>query len=159
MSKENKKSRFQWIVDAAIDKGEINGYKYYMCNAPHSDAINGYIVFPKKPVREDGYKGILSYVPVHGGITFCEHDVGQSIYGFDTVHYDSHEYPRTDKEWIKGQITIMLNGILKAAEVEQKYLRCVSNEGKAKWAQLVQDLQPEQSNNFGVMLNILSGKL
>lgn len=146
-------------MSIAVESGEIDGYKYYIVPAPFEDALNGYIVFPKRPVREADYNGILSYVPVHGGITLCDQEGDEVMYGFDTVHYDSHNYPRNNHGWIKEQITVMLKGILKAAEVEAKYLKCVSNKGKAKWAQMVQDIQPEQGQNFGVMLNMLSGKL
>lgn len=158
MSKEEV-NRVNHIRNLAIEQGEIDGYKYYIVPAPMEDALNGYLVFQKCPVRETGYDGILTYVPVHGGITFCEQDGKKVMYGFDTLHYDSKEYPRTNPEWIKEQIEIMLKGILVAAKVESRYMKAVTNKGKAKWAQMVQDIQPEQSNNFGTMLNLLSGKL
>lgn len=37
----------------------------------------------------------------------------------------------------------MLKGILMAAKIEDKYNRCVTNKGKAKYCQMVQDIQPE----------------
>lgn len=156
---ENKKQALEILTELAVETGEVDGYRYLIVPAPMESALNGYVVFPKKPVRENDYNGILSYVPVHGGITYCHHEKEVSIYGFDTLHIGSNEYPRSDKEWIKSQIQVMLAGILKAAEVEVKYLKCVSNRGKAKWAQMVQDIQPEQGKNFGVMINLLSGKL
>lgn len=153
------KDKFKWLYDKAVEIGEIGEYKYFIVPAPMEGALNGYIMFDKKPVKECGYSGIISYVPVHGGITYCEHDENCSVYGFDTLHYNSEQFPRTDTNWIKQQIEIMLNGIIKAAEVETKYLKCVSNKGKAKYCQMVSDIAPETEYNFGVMINLLSGKL
>lgn len=132
-----KKDSIEFMENKAIEVGEIEGYKYMILPAPMEDALNGYIVFPKCPVRESDYNGILTYVPVHGGITFCHHYPEGTMYGFDTLHHDSHEYPRTDKTWIKEQISIMLKAILVAARVEKNYLKAITNKGKAKWAQMV----------------------
>lgn len=156
MARENY---IQYLRDHSVETGEIEGHEFFIVAAPSEGALNGYIVFSKKPVKEKGYRGILNYVPVHGGITLCHHEDGKIVYGFDTLHYDSKEYPRTNPEWIKEQILIMLKGIQKAAEVETKYLKCVSNKGKSKYAQMVQDIQPEQGKNFGVIINLLTGKL
>jgi hypothetical protein len=153
-------SRNALIKDKAVEVGEIDGLEYWIVPSPIEDALNGYVVFPKKPVREDGYHGILTYVPVHGGITYCEHDRIGSVYGFDTLHCDSDKFLRTDPRWIKRQIEVMIKGIRKAAEVEAKYLRCVSNRGKGKYAQMVFDtLEGDKEMNFGMMLNILAGRL
>lgn len=149
----------QNIKSLAIEKGRIDGYEYWIVPAPSENALNGYVVFPKRLVRERDYRGILTYVPVHGGITYAREDELGMVYGFDTLHYNSDSKPRTNNEWIKQQCEIMLKGILKAKEVELRYLRCVSNRGKAKYAQQVSEIQPEESNNFGVSLNILEGKL
>ncbi len=35
----------------------------------------GYCTFPNRPVREQGYRGFMTYVPVHGGITYAEQEV------------------------------------------------------------------------------------
>jgi hypothetical protein len=148
-----------YIKEHAVKAGQIEGFDYYIVPAPFEGTLNGYVVFPNKPVRESGYDGIVSYVPVHGGITYCHHEKEGSIYGFDTLHCDSADYPRTNESWIEEQITIMLHGIQLAAKVELKYLKAVTNKGKGKWAQMVQDLQPEQSKNFGVMIKLLSGQL
>lgn len=157
MAKENY---LNYLKEKAVETGVIDGCEYFIVPAPMENALNGYAVFKNKPVRENDYNGILAYVPVHGGITLCHHEKdGKVVYGFDTLHYNSQEYPRTDKEWVKGQISIMIAGIKQAAKVELKYLKAVTNKGKGKWAQTVQDIQPEQGQNFGVMLNLLSGQL
>jgi len=150
---------YNYLKSHSVDTGKIEGYEYFIVPAPIEDALNGYVVFPKKPVRESDYNGILTYVPVHGGITLCEHCKEGSIYGFDTLHCDSESFPRTDKEWIKSEIKVMIDGILKAKEVELKYLKCTTNKGKAKYCQMVQDIKPETEHNFGVMINLLSGQL
>lgn len=157
-------TRTTHIRDGAIEVGEIEGYEYFVVRSPcrSEEALNGYVVFPVRPVRERGYGGILNYVPVHGGITYAEEDDRGMVYGFDTLHCDSDKKPRTDPRWIKAQCQIMLAGVLKAAEVEAKYLRCISNRGKAKHAQAVQDVVPEggrEDLGFGAMINLLSGEL
>jgi len=53
------------------------------------------------------------------------------IYGFDTAHSDSENYPHTDKEWIKKQCEKMIKGIKMAAKVEKKYLLAKTNEEKS----------------------------
>ncbi|KKL56665.1 hypothetical protein LCGC14_2243170, partial [marine sediment metagenome] len=103
--------------------------------------------------------GILTYVPVHGGITFARETKFGTVYGFDTAHLDSEKLPRDDHKWIKKQCKIMIDGILKAAEVEDNYLHCKTNKGKAKWAQMIQDINPSEGYNFGVGIKLLSGEL
>jgi len=94
----------EYLRGKSVETGEIDGHEFFIVPAPMESALNGYVLFKKKPVRENDYNGILSYVPVHGGITLCHHQKEGSVYGFDTLHYNSHEYPRTDHEWIKEQI-------------------------------------------------------
>jgi len=154
-----KQNNNEHIKSLAIEVGIIDGYEYWIVPAPMEGGLNGYVVFPKRPVREEGYNEILTYVPVHGGITYAEEDNGRMVYGFDTVHSNSDKFPRTDKQWIREQCSIMLKGILKAKEVEAKYLRCISNKGKAKYAQMVRDISPEAELNFGEMLILLAGRL
>lgn len=121
---------------------------------------NGYVTFPKRPVREVGYSGILSYVPVHGGIIYAnENKDGSMEYGFDTLHSNSHEFPRDDEDWIMDQIKAMAEGIIRASEVEDKYLSCKTNKGKAKHAQYVAGDTPPSELGFGAMINMLSGQL
>lgn len=66
-------------------------------------ALNGYVAFNKRhsplPVRDRGIgDGILAYVPVHGGITYINKDQTACVFGFDTAHYNSECYPRTEQE-------------------------------------------------------------
>ena len=151
--------RNDFIKKQAVWEGEILGLRCFIVPAPMEDALNGYVEFPKRPVREQGYEGLLTYVPVHGGITYANEDEDGMIYGFDTLHHDSSSKPRSNKEWIKKQIEIMIKGILLAKKLEAKYLRCITNKGKAKYAQQIMNLQKEESMNLGVNINLICGKL
>lgn len=146
------------IKKIAIECGEIDGYEYWITECPYG-GLNGYICFPKRPLRETGYSGILDYVPVHGGITYSSEDHLGMLYGFDTAHCDSDKFPRCDSSWIKSQLKIMLDGINKAVEVEDKYLTCKTNKGKAKHCDAVRSVAPETDLAFGAIINFLSGKL
>ncbi len=145
-----------------IVTGEIEGQVYFIVNSPSSfGGYNGYALFDKCPTIETGYNGILTYVPVHGGITFVEYFKEGVVYGFDTAHYNSEQFPRHDLEWIKGQIAVMIRGIRQAAKVEKKYLVAKKNETRAKYAQSVQDVDTSGGDtwNMGVALNLLSGQI
>lgn len=131
---------------------------YRIITGGYGGGFNGYIAFPKRPVRELGYEGILAYVPVHGGITYAEQkEDGSMEYGFDTAHSHSDQFPRTDVSWIKEQLRELAEGIMRAAEVEDKYLSCKTNKGRAKHCDYVQGDGTELG--FGAMINLLSGKL
>ena len=83
----------------------------------HLAGLNGYIVI------KDVTYGNLSEraeaeVDVHGGVTYCGIYKDGVIFGFDTGHYNSNEYPRFSKMWIKKEIKKMLDGILALNESE-----------------------------------------
>lgn len=150
----------EWTKDA-VQVGEYEGIATCVLKAPY-EGLNGYAYFPSRPVREEGYDGIVAYVPVHGGITFARPTKdGGIIYGFDTGHCDSDKFPRYEPEWIMGQIAAMISGLKRAAEVEQKYLKAMTNKGKAKHISYVYDTEPDKAGgySFGIMLNLLGGKL
>ncbi len=129
--------------------------------------LNGYIVFPKRPLKEPGMDGIVVYVPVHGGITFAEQMDEGFAYGFDTAHLESEQFPRMDPVWIKEQCLVMLMGILRAQEVEKKYLKCTTNHGRLKHVEKVIEVGEMQglegadktSMSMGALTNLLTGKL
>lgn len=158
-----KQSRAAYIKSTAVETGKIEGsdgkqYEYWIAPAPMEGSLNGYLVFPEKPVKEKDYMGILVYVPVHGGITFCEHCELGSVYGFDTLHHDSDKKPRKDPAWIRKQIKVMLDGILLAAELEDEYLTG-DRDKKIEIAEKLQKLQAEECLNTMVRINLLSGEL
>lgn len=121
---------------------------------------NGYVIFPQKPVIEPGYEGILTYVPVHGGITYAEHDELGSIYGFDTAHPRWRNEPTRDKGWTKQQLDIMIRGILRAAALEEEYLKADGdNKRRAEIVDQIRDITPGAELNFGEMINLMFGEL
>jgi len=129
---------------------------------PHG-GYNGYVEFRRRPVKEETYNGIVTYVPVHGGITYSYHaeDKSCSVYGFDTAHYDSDSYPIRNRDWIRHQIFVMVDGLLTAQMYEKAYLKGKNNNNvKMKYADRVSGSgSKEQRMNFGVMLNLLGGSL
>lgn len=160
---KEKERRENYPASEAIEEGEIDGYRYWIVDNSKRGmcGYNGYVAFPKRPTIEEGYGGILTYVPVHGGITYASEGKFGMVYGFDTAHSDSEEKPRMDKKWIKMQCEKMIKGILKAAEVEKKYLTAKKQETKAKYAQVVLDTDEtkEDHYNFGIGIAALSGRL
>jgi len=162
-TKERQEEMDNFPESLAVASGKIGTHRYWICNPPTGGigGCCGYISFAKRPVIEKEYHGIMTYVPVHGGITYAEEGKFGMVYGFDTAHCDSEKFPRNDHEWIKKQIRKMLEGILVAQKVEKKYLFAKTEEEKAKYAQMVLDTDTEKENgkSFGVMMNILSGNL
>ena len=162
----NTEKKVSWLQEQTVETGSINGYKYFILMAPpygKDGAMNGYVVFPKKPLRQDGYDGLAAYVPVHGGITYAKEVAGEGfVYGFDTLHYQSELSPVDDKEWIKGQCKIMVNAILVASKVEAKYMKCLTDSGKYKYCQMVRNAAEKPENapiNMSETLRLMSGKL
>ena len=125
---------------------------------------NGYIRFPTRPVKDPSCEGILAYVAVHGGITFAqEQDDGSMLYGYDTNHVFSGDYPTDDPEWHRQQCQVMLDGILLAVTLEDEYLLAEGDqEARGKIAARLYDSTPlELRSEFGlgVMLKIICGDL
>ena len=152
-----------YIKSLAVKKGTISvdkkKYQYWIVPSPFPGSYNGYVVFPKRPVKQREYEGILNYVPVHGGITYANYDKLGMVYGFDTNHYNSDNFPKEDFKWIKQQCEIMIEGILIASDVEKEYRKSKSNKEKTEYIQKVADINPTNDLGFGAMLNLLSGKL
>lgn len=143
-----------------VEEGRIGKLKYKILNG--REGLNGYITYPKRPVKETGYGGIVTYIPVHGGITFAkQEDDGSFTYGFDTAHCNSNEYPRNSTEWIKGQLELMVRAITLAKKLEDKYLLAEGdNEKRGDIVQKVIDLAGEDySRPLGVNINLICGKL
>jgi len=128
----------------------------------------GYVRFPRRPVKEKEYGGIITYVPVHGGITYAkESEDGSVVYGFDCAHCGDWSFVNPGgKKWTLEEVKLeaekMAEGIKLAAEYEKHYLQCTTNRGKAK---VVDEFHRELgvrfdvTDNFGAMLNLLSGEL
>lgn len=128
----------------------------------------GYCVFLKRPVIEQGYKGLLTYVPVHGGITFArETKEGKMVYGFDCGHAGDETDPRCwDELWLTHEVETMALAILIAAKYEKAYLLAEDNEAKAAVIQAFIDKTTDilewdldVTDNFGAMMNVMFGRL
>lgn len=166
--------RNQQIKDIAIASATIDGIECWAVPSPlyqdfldgkypglrQLSGLNGYACFPAKPVKEPDYDGILSYIPVHGGITYAHHDELGSVYGFDTGHIDSDYVQRIDSTWIFSQCEVMIRAIKLAATLEDQYLLAEGDNAKrAEICQQICDIQPSQSQHMGVMLHLLGGQL
>lgn len=103
----------------------------------------GYVTFPKRPFREQGYDGILTYVPVHGGITYAhEEKDGSFTYGFDCAHSGDktlnpyRSFDSIDHFWATEEVVAETEKLARSLQVaikyEKRYLTNISNKGKAK---------------------------
>lgn len=70
-----------------------DGIDFYLCrNYRMGGTWCGYARFAVKPVKEKAHGGILTYVPVHGGISWAKPSPdGSWVYGFDCGHIDDRE--------------------------------------------------------------------
>lgn len=154
------------LPNNALHTREIDGVLAYIHPSPARDrghgGLNGYCLFPPGALalQEPEYWGILSYVPVHGGITYRQDGPEGTIFGFDTAHCDSDEFPREDPEWIFEQCSIMIQGIKLAASLEAEYLGESENSPrKIAICEQLLALAPSTAPSMGVMINILSGRV
>ena len=145
----------------ATETWERDGVTYSIVYHEGMGQPCGYCRFAKRSVREEGYDGILAYVPVHGGITYAERDDdGSIVYGFDCAHYNSP--PAPDTAWLHEQCELMARAILAAKPYEKRYLRCVSQKGKAKVLdEYLESIgaNADEALGFGAMINLLCGEL
>lgn len=125
----------------------------------------GYVRFETRPVKIQGYSGILTYVPVHGGITYCDEDEAGVVYGFDCGHAGDQERPELkDMEWLGTECFKMGRAIQVAAGFEDRY-EASEDEARALVIQeyheelLKQGIEFELMDNFGAMINVMFGKL
>ena len=127
----------------------------------------GYCTFPLRPVKEQGYRGILTYVPVHGGITLANNEEEEMTYGFDCMHCDDDANPlMKDINWLKAECERMALAIQVAAKYEDAYLEAKDSKEKAsvldeyhKELSAHSDIKFDLRDNFGAMLSVLGGEL
>ena len=127
----------------------------------------GYVVFPARFTVEDGYNGLLTYVPVHGGITFAEERADKSMaYGFDCNHCDdAGKDILRDRDWLVAECERMAIGIVAAKQCEQDYLLSADSEAKSavirKYHEHVSTLGADfdLQDNFGAMIRVFCGEL
>jgi len=93
-------NRDEYPANSALKTWTVGDLDFYIvdCRGSH---LCGYVRFPERPVKERTYHGILTYVPVHGGITYADQKDGGMVYGFDCGHAGDEERPETkDPEWV-----------------------------------------------------------
>ncbi|RDI73337.1 hypothetical protein Gocc_2937 [Gaiella occulta] len=126
----------------------------------------GYARFPRRPVAEDGYDGILTFVPVHGGITYAREDTdGSMVYGFDCSHYgDWTDSDRSGRVWEEDEVAEetrrMARGIKAAVAFEQPYLWAATPEERASVLDDYHESLGEPvdiSDNFGAAIKLIGG--
>jgi hypothetical protein len=152
------KTWFNGEIEFILVRNDSLFTNYYYC---------GYCVLPERPVKETSYNGILTYVPVHGGITLAkELESGKMVYGFDCAHVDDEYNSDTwDIDWLTKQCENMAFAIEVASAYEDEYLNANGNKGKADvidryHGNLKDDgIEFDITNNFGAMLNLLCGEL
>jgi len=125
----------------------------------------GYVRFPTRPVQEEDYEGILTYVPVHGGITYASNQAEEGmVYGFDCAHSgDEYNTTMLDTEWLTAECEAMARAIKVAAVYEQEYLNAKGDNKRC--AEILDSYQEtlgrdlDVSDNFGAMINLMTGRL
>lgn len=133
-----------------------------------STYYTGYCRFAARPLIEEGYEGIATYVPVHGGITYAKEDEYGMVYGFDCLHAeDAYNDDLKDIDWLMQECENMARGIQIAAFYEQHYLD--TEDDNQLRAEVIDQMHYETRNvgldttivydNPDVLLNILSGEL
>lgn len=128
---EDVKPIYEIHADRVVASGELDtGVKWYALESPgmryaeetngflqNHGGYNGYVEMPRV-MDEDGYDAI-SAVDVHGGATFFQAlDDDTCIYGFDTMHYNSENYPVTDIDWIESECMKLYKGVMELAGKE-----------------------------------------
>lgn len=128
----------------------------------------GYIRFKQPVVKEEGYQGLLTYVPVHGGITYAEHDAEGWVYGFDCAHLRDAENPLFQQmPWLVKETISMAISIIEASKWEYYYLLRKESWIRAEVIDAFHEALEEKygisaediTNNFGVCIRLLSGQL
>lgn len=129
---------------------------------PYLEHHCGYVRFETRPMTEEGYHGLLTYVPVHGGITFAEQDEdGSMVYGFDCGHAGDEGVEKLNNlEWLGEECFRMGRAIQLAAQYEDQYL-AIDNHERGTVIQAYHDELKAQGiefvlqDNFGAMINVL----
>jgi hypothetical protein len=147
----------------ATETWERDGLRYSIVKH-RSGHLCGYVRFPSRPVREEGYDGVLTYAPVHGGLTYARSDEGGMVYGFDCAHAGDNEDPKTsDVEWVRAECERMGAAVRAAAEIEEAYLLASGNEEKAKvldpYRQRMRDAGCDEGFNMGAAIAMMGGSL
>lgn len=153
-----------------VKKWKVDDLLFFILEHPSLGHYCGYVKFPDCPVEEKGYGGILTYVPVHGGLTFAkEQDDSAMVYGFDCYHLDDDTNPLTrDFDWLFCQCEMMAISIITATHYEDEYLINEDNESRAEVLDRyheelrdkgIIDDDYDLRDNFGALISVACGKL
>ena len=95
----------------------------------------GYVLFPRRPLVEEGYHGFVWNIPVHGGITFGREvdSSGRFAYGFDCAHAKDRGNPSLrDINWATRECERMEGMIVLAIPYEKRFLAAGEDEEEAE---------------------------
>lgn len=155
------------LLKHSIKQWAIDDLEFSIVVHPSMGHHCGYVAFPDRPVDESSYHGILTYVPVHGGITYARAKDG-AAYGFDCAHLDDEQKPwLRDVDWLTNECEHMAIAIIVASQFEDEYNANDDNETRAALLDRYYEALSEYGvgaeyhiqDNFGIMLNALAGKL
>ncbi len=128
--------------------------------------LQGYARFPKRPLYERGYHGIVTYIPAPGGITLAEQYAdGSFVYGYDTGHHGQEGLQYRDVCWHVVQVEFMVDAIIIARRLERAYRDAKKNKDRARVLEefgrrlRLRGKQIDVQDSFGIMINLLSGQL
>ena len=155
---------YDYPESKAIKQWEKDGVSFSIILDRHHC---GYCRFPERPTAEEGYNGILTYAPVHGGLTYAEQDEdGSMVYGFDCAHSGDDSRPELrDLDWLTAECEKMATAIKAAVSVEEGYLLSETEEEKAVVISSYHEalgqegIDFELTDNFGAMINSMFGGL
>ena len=134
----------------------------------HDGYFTGYARFKDKlfkgyyKKKKPNYLGFLTYIPVHGGITYAKKDEYGYVYGFDCVHSGDEDNPNLkDINYIAKQCELLGDMLFYCKEHKDKYDKANTNQEKSI---IIQDFiekfpQAEQKLNFGALINLIGGKI
>lgn len=161
--------------DTLRETWATDGMTFYITQHPKWEHYCGYVRFPKRPTMEPGYSGILTYVPVHGGITYTEDSPdGSVVYGFDCHHASDDQDDQHDpgmfearmakfeetknpadlmpklkvrsRKWLRDQCETMGRCIRICAQHEGLYLASDGdNEARAKVIDMLHDYMRKEA--------------
>lgn len=154
-----------------------HGYKVVLSFVESCNHWCGYVVFPKRFLREPDCHGFVTYAPVHGGITFSEErEDGSMVYGFDCGHAGADDKPELrDEEWLLAECDRMAVALKAAVPFERQHMESEwpesgtlpkdLNDKRAEIIQAYHDALKKEGcefvlqDNFGAMINVLGGSL
>ena len=139
-------------------------YKDVICYLVlHHGHYCGYARFQQRPLKEQDYHGILTYVPVHGGITYAQQDIAGMVYGFDCAHSGDDERDFSD-EWLMQECQKLADSIKAVVQFEDAYL--LAEGDNEQRAEIIDTYHKslnldgfDVTDNFGAMINVICGRL